>query len=429
MFTNQTYLSKTALALRTDKISPEQYVNDLCKIIEKNDPHVKALIPENNRHKRLLADVKLLKKQFPDPEKRPPLFGIPVGVKDIIYTDGFETKAGSDLPGKLFKGEEASVVKKLKEAGALILGKTVTTEFAYFEPGDTRNPHNTEHTPGGSSSGSAAAVSGGFTPLAIGTQTIGSIIRPAAYCGIIGFKPSFDRIPIDGVIPFSVSVDHLGIFTQDIDGIDLAASVICNDWQPEFNVDRKPIIGAVIGDYLNQAEPEIIAFFEKEIEDLTEKGFKIKRINPFDNIKEINEKHQNMNAFEFSKVHKKWFNKHEELYKNKTKELILKGKDVKKDHVKTAKKGRIELRNQIEKSKEKNQIDIWLTPATTSVAPKGMQTGSPLMNLPWTYSGLPAITFPAGKSKNNLPIGLQIAGSFNKDEEMIAFAKIINIIQ
>jgi len=155
-----------------------------------------------------------------------------VGIKDIFHVDGFVTRAGTRVPPERFAGPEAASVALLREAGALIAGKTVTTEFAYFEPGPTRNPHNPAHTPGGSSSGSAAAVAAGLCQLALGTQTIGSVIRPAAFCGVVGFKPSFGRIPTSGLVYFSRTIDHVGLFTQDLDGMELAASVLCRDWQP-----------------------------------------------------------------------------------------------------------------------------------------------------------------------------------------------------
>jgi Asp-tRNA(Asn)/Glu-tRNA(Gln) amidotransferase A subunit family amidase len=425
MYISTSHLAETAKAIRTNKIDAENFIKQTCTLINKNDIHVKALIKEKNRQDRLIKEIKILKKKYPDIESRPPLFGIPVGIKDIINSDGFKTKAGSDLPSKLFKGQEASVVTKLKNAGAVILGKTVTTEFAYFEPGKTRNPHNIEHTPGGSSSGSAAAVAEGIVPLAIGTQTIGSIIRPAAYCGVIGFKPGFDRINKDGVIPFSVSADHIGIFTQDIEGIDLAASVLCNNWTQINNLLKKPTIGAVTGKYLNQANPEITEHFENHINNLKSLGFEIKRLNPFDDIDDIINKHQTMIAYEFFQVHKKWFENYESKYKLATKELILKGKNISTKDYLISKNGREEFRKKLEQLMFKHQIDVFLSPATTSVAPKGMQTGSPLMNLPWTYSGLPVITVPIGKSIDNLPIGVQLTGFFNNDEELIQHTKRI----
>lgn len=423
MLTKKIHLSIIAKALRTNKLNAKDYVQETCKLLNEKEIHIKALIFEENRNERLLKEVDKIRERFPDKDNLPPLYGVLVGIKDIVKVDGFKTQGGSKLPTELFEGKEASLVTKLKNAGAIVIGKTVTTEFAYFEPGETRNPHNLAHTPGGSSSGSAAAVASGIVPLAIGTQTIGSIIRPAAYCGIVGFKPSFDRISKDGVIPFSVSADHIGIFTQDIEGINLAASILCDNWQENIHKTQKPVIGAVKGKYLEQANPEIINFYEQKIKQLIQVGYKIKRINPFKNIEEINTNHTKMNSAEFSEVHKKWFNKYENLYRKGTKELILKGKEISLSELYKALEGRYKLREEIETYKTENNIDIWLSPSTTSPAPKGMATGSPLMNLPWTYAGLPVITIPVGKAKNGLPIGLQLTGSFNKDEEMITFAK------
>jgi Asp-tRNA(Asn)/Glu-tRNA(Gln) amidotransferase A subunit family amidase len=169
------------------------------------------------------------------------------------------------VPPELFAGPEAICVQQLRAAGALIVGKTVTTEFAFFEPGPTRNPHNLAHTPGGSSSGSAAAVAAGLCTLALGTQTIGSVIRPAAFCGIVGFKPSYDRIATPGLVYFSRTADHVGLFTQDVAGMALAASVLCRDWQPQPASARLPVLGIPAGPYLAQTEPAAMTAFEREV--------------------------------------------------------------------------------------------------------------------------------------------------------------------
>lgn len=426
MFTEKSNISEIVKAFHEKSFNTKEYLKNVCKSIDDKDKHVKAMLPEVNRSERLLKDFELLSKTFPDPKKRPPLFGVPVGIKDIINVDGFETKAGSQLPSELFKGKEAGVVKRLKKAGALILGKTVTTEFAYFEPGPTRNPHNTKHTPGGSSSGSAAAVASGYTPLAIGTQTIGSIIRPAAYCGIVGYKPSYDRVPKDGVIPFSISADHIGLFTQDLEGMSIAASVLCTRWKKDaVKINKKPTIGIIEGKYLAQADDEIQSFFENIIEKLEKAGYKVKKLNVFEDIEDINILHKKMSAAEFAAVHEAWFENYSELYRKETKKLILEGRKVTIGELSKAKLGRQTFRNYIEDLRKKNKIDVWLSPATTSPAPKGTKTGSPIINLPWTYAGLPALTIPAGKSKENLPIGLQFSGSFSKDEKLLAMVKEI----
>jgi len=193
---------------------------------------VLAFVPEEARFERLRREARILLDRYPQPESRPPLFGVCVGVKDIFHVDGFITRAGSRLPPEILQGAEAESVTQLKAAGALIVGKTVTTEFAYFAPGPTRNPHNAEHTPGGSSSGSAAAVAAGLCSIALGTQTIGSTGRPASFCGVAGYKPSRERISRAGVIPLSPSLDHVGVFAANAADVTQVARLLCRDWRP-----------------------------------------------------------------------------------------------------------------------------------------------------------------------------------------------------
>jgi len=427
MYTTRSHLAEIAELLRTNRLDAKDYVHAVCQTIEKCEVAVRALIPEPGRKKRILGDLAQLNELFPNPEERPLLFGVPVGIKDIYRIDGFETKAGSELPSQLFKGQEASVVTKLKNAGAIILGKTVTTEFAYFEPGPTRNPHHIKHTPGGSSSGSAAAVACGYAPLALGTQTIGSITRPAAFCGIVGFKPSYDRIDKDGVVPFSVSADHVGLFTQDLEGISMAGSIVCKNWiRKNDPAAVKPVIGVIEGSYLEQADHEIRGFFSKTCAALIESGYVVKQLNRFENIEQINTDHRKMISHEFFMVHKKWYQEYGHLYRQATKDLIQEGKSVSQDAYTKARAGREVFRNYLKRLQKENNIDLWLSPASTTTAPKGMNTGSPLMNLPWTYAGVPTLTVPGGKSENNLPIGLQFAGAYNEDEKLLRFTKAIS---
>ena len=171
----------------------------------------------------------------------------------------------------------------MRGAGAVILGKAVTTEFAYFEPGPTRNPHNLEHTPGGSSSGSAAAVAAGLCQLAMGTQTIGSVIRPAAFCGVVGFKPSLDRIPSQGLVYFSRSIDHVGLFTQDVAGMQLAASVLCRDGKRRPAAGL-PVLGVPEGAYLQRAEPDALEMFWQQVALLEAAGVAVRRVPALDDI-------------------------------------------------------------------------------------------------------------------------------------------------
>ena len=241
-------------------------IDDICDRIEIVDAQVQALLPEPERRTRLLHEATALLASYPAADDRPPLFGALVGIKDIFHVDGFVTRAGTRVPPELFAGPEAAVVKLLRQAGALIAGKTVTTEFAYFEPGPTRNPHDLAHTPGGSSSGSAAAVAAGLCTLAVGTQTIGSVIRPAAFCGTVGFKPTLGRIPTDGLVNFSPTCDHVGLFTQDVEGMALAASAVCRNWQPvTLSEHDVPLLGVPDGPYLRQTAPEALNVFYRQL--------------------------------------------------------------------------------------------------------------------------------------------------------------------
>jgi Asp-tRNA(Asn)/Glu-tRNA(Gln) amidotransferase A subunit family amidase len=340
--------------------------------------------------------------------------------------EGFVTRAGSGLPPVLFAGAEASCVTALRRAGALILGKTVTTEFAYFEPGPTRNPHRLTHTPGGSSSGSAAAVAAGYCPLALGTQTSGSVIRPAAFCGVAGFKPTYGRIPIDGVIPFAASLDTVGFFTRDARGLGLAASVLCDGWRSapaETEAGALPTLGVPEGPYLAQASPEALAAFEQQVARLQAAGCRVQRVAALDDIATITRRHNRLAAGEMAQVHAAWFVEHESHYRPRTAALIREGQTVSAEELAAARAGQAALRRELEALMAAHGIRAWLCPAAMGPAPEGLgSTGDPAMNLVWTHAGLPALTLPAGVAPNGLPLGLQCVAAAGEDEWLVAFA-------
>jgi Asp-tRNA(Asn)/Glu-tRNA(Gln) amidotransferase A subunit family amidase len=419
-------LLETAEALRSGRLDLEQYIETLFEHLETVEPHVQALLPEAGRRARLLREARQLAGRYPEPAQRPLLYGIPVGVKDIFHVDGFLTRAGSQLPPQALAGAESTAVTRLRAAGALVLGKTVTTEFAYFEPGPTRNPHNVAHTPGGSSSGSAAAVAAGLCPLALGTQTIGSVIRPAAFCSIVGFKPSYGRIPIDGVIPFSHSADHIGLFTQDVVGMQRAASVCCDTWRSEGTAarpERRPVLGVPDGPYLEQASEEGLAAFGAQLVQLEETGYAVRRVPALGDIDTIARRHGVLIAAEFAQVHGAWFERYKSLYRPRTAEIIRDGQTVSAAEVNIARRGQATLRRELHALMTQVGIDVWVTPAAPGPAPRGIEsTGDPAMNLPWTHAGLPAVTVPAGRAANGLPLGLQCVASFMADEALLTWA-------
>lgn len=384
------------------------------------EPIVKAFLPEERRFERLHREAGELQKRWPDPAGRPPLFGALLGVKDIYHVDGFETHAGSKLPAGELGGVEAVSVTQLKNAGALIVGKTVTTEFAYFAPGPTRNPRNPDHTPGGSSSGSAAAVAACLCEIALGTQTIGSVNRPAAFCGVSGYKPSYDRISRAGIIPLSGSLDHAGLFAERLPLLERAAGILAGGWNPAGVVER-PVLGVPTGPYLDRTEPEGLDQFRRGLAILEKAGFVVREIPALADFDLVYERHQRILAAEAARVHARWFARHADLYHEKTKDLILKGQAI-DDRSLNEDLGAIpEFREGLTGLMEDRGIDAWITPSAPGPAPSGLEsTGNPVMNLPWTQAGLPTLTIPCGVNDEGLPFGLQLVGGWFADEMLFA---------
>lgn len=415
-------LALTAQALSTGEIDLHAHVDAICDRIEQVDSQVHALLVEPDRRQRLHRDADDLLARFPAPQGRPPLFGALAGVKDVFHVDGFVTHAGSAVPPQSFAGAEAAIVQGLRAAGALLVGKTVTTEFAYFEPGPTCNPHNLAHTPGGSSSGSAAGVAAGLCEIAIGTQTIGSVIRPAAFCGIVGFKPTFDRLPTAGLVYFSRTIDHVGLFTQDAAGMALAASALCRDWRPVL-AQRLPVLGVPAGAFLAQTDAAAMTQFESELVRLQAAGYAVRRVPMFADIQALNALHRRMVFAEFAREHERLYAAYSALYRPRTKEIIEIGKLVSNAELDELRGNCLRLRAEVQTTMDDAGVDLWVSPSAPGPAPAGIHaTGDPNLNLPWTHTGQPAITLPAGCSANGLPLGLQLVARFGADEMLLAWA-------
>jgi Asp-tRNA(Asn)/Glu-tRNA(Gln) amidotransferase A subunit family amidase len=413
-------------SVRIGEVALPEYLEQVEAWFEEREPSVLAFIPEADRFERLHKEAEALLSRFPDPENRPPLFGMLVGVKDNFHVDGFITQAGSRLPWTELQGTEAASVTRLKDAGALILGKTFTTEFAYFSPGPTRNPYNPEHTPGGSSSGSAASVGAGLCPLALGTQTIGSVIRPAAFCGAAAFKPTYDRISRAGVIPLSPTLDHVGLFAQDISLAKRVAASLCAGWNKTVSVNRKPVLGIPQGPYFTTASAYALAHFRTVCDVLLEAGYEVRGIPVLRDIKDIRARHNLILAGDAARVHKEWFEKYENLYGAKLTELIRRGQSITDSELQDALHASDEFRAEMTRAMEKKGIDLWISPPSLGPAPKGLgDTGDPAMNLPWTQLGFPAVNIPTEKDPDGLPMGLQVIGKWNQDEELLAWAEDI----
>jgi Asp-tRNA(Asn)/Glu-tRNA(Gln) amidotransferase A subunit family amidase len=391
-------------------------------LFAEREPGLQAFLPEEGRFERLRREKKGLEARWPDPQNRPHLFGIPIGVKDVFHVDGFETRAGSRLPPAVLRGPEAPSVTALKEAGALILGKTVSTEFAYFAPGPTRNPRNPEHTPGGSSSGSAAAVAAGLCPLALGTQTIGSILRPAAFCGVVGFKPSKTQISTSGMVPLSPSLDEVGFFTRSAGTARLLGSLLCDRWRP-YPPERRPRLGVPVGPYLSRISKEGMIHFRSVCDRLADGGYEILPAPAMEDFDEVVARHYRVVAAEAARVHRDWFDRFEELYDPRTAELIRKGREITDEELARDLAGCHRFGDEITELMDRHRLDLWISPSAPGAAPRGLDTtGDPVMNLPWTQAFMPAVSLPAGQNAEGLPMGVQIAAVMGDDEDLLFWA-------
>ena len=406
-------------------------VDAACDRLARDEPRIRAFLPEPGRRARLHADAAALAARYPAPsrrpqppapEARPQFYGALVGVKDIYAVDGFETRAGSALPPEAFAMPQGAAVTRLRAAGALILGKTVTTEFAYADPGATTNPHDPARTPGGSSSGSAAAVACGYVALALGSQTVGSVLRPAAFCGVVGFKPSYGRVPADGVVPYSPAVDTVGWFTPDVEGARAAAAVLLDGWRAAPALARAPIVGVPDGPYLAQAQPAARAAFEATLARLAAAGVELRRVPLLDDIDAINARQRALNTAEFGEVHAERFARYGALFRANSAALFDAAQRVTAEERAAGLDGRGVLRERLHAAMDATGIDVWASPAATGPAPRGLtSTGDPVMSLPWTHAGVPAIAIPAG-TLEGMPLGLQLVGRFGADEALLAAA-------
>jgi Asp-tRNA(Asn)/Glu-tRNA(Gln) amidotransferase A subunit family amidase len=340
------------------------------------------------------------------------LHGIPVGVKDIFDVAGMVTTAGAAPFAHRLATEDAAAVALLRQAGAIVLGKTVTTEFAFLDPADTRNPWNLRHTPGGSSSGSAAAVAAGMVPLAIGSQTIGSTIRPAGYCGVVGLKPAYGTIDRAGMAPLAPSLDHVGIFARSVADAAVALEVLAGRPSALPVVDggsRTPRLG-VARRLLATAAPEVADHLEAIAETLRGAGALVDDVElpPADDG--FFEAGLVVLRVEAATVHAERFAAHRNEYRPKIRELIEAGMEVSTVEYD---RGREHLRQfRVKLSGLLDEVDALLAPVADTPAPEGLaSTGNPSLCAPATFTGFPAIALPSGLARNGLPLAVQLVAA------------------
>ena len=426
--------AEAAAALSEGRINSEELVSACVTRIKADEGRVQAWAffdPEYALQQAREADQRRR-------EGKPlgPLHGLPVGIKDIIDTKDMPTADGTVLHAGRTPFEDAALVAKLRAAGAVIMGKTVTTELATYSPGKTRNPHNPEHTPGGSSSGSAAAVAAHMVPLAIGTQTNGSVIRPAAYCGVIGFKPSFGLISRHGILKQSRPLDQVGVIARSVEDAALLAEQLIgfDDNDP----DTRPLARPLLRETAMQEPPvpPTLAFVKtamwKMVDAQCEEAFA-------ELVAHLGER---VEEFKLPAAYKDAWKWHQTIM-----EADL-AKNYEADYQEGRDKLSEALRGQIERGRRVRAVDYnkaldkvpalnsglnelfelryeaILTPAATGTAPRGLEsTGSPAFCTLWTLCGLPAITLPLMQGADGLPLGVQLVGPRGGDARLLRTAR------
>jgi len=349
----------------------------------------------------------------------PPLYGLPVGVKDIIDTADLPTARGSPVYRDRRPTRDAACVTALRSAGGIILGKTVTTEFAAYHPGRTRNPHRLTHTPGGSSSGSAVSVAAQMVPAALGTQTAGSVIRPASFCGVFGFKPTFGRLPLEGVHPLAPSLDTLGVFTRALEDVPLllGALGLPLDAAP---LQRPPRIGLWRTELWGLASPATQHCVEGAARALATAGAMVRDV---DLVVEgsLAEAQATVMAVEAASTLSHLRAAHEEALSSKLRKFLDEGSATSPERYRTA----LALAEVGRRSAAETflEVDVLLTPSATGEAPAGLDsTGDPAFNRIPTLLGLPCLNVPGAVGPEGLPVGLQLVGSSGGDAALLAVA-------
>ena len=361
------------------------------------------------------------------------LHGLPVGLKDIIDTKGIPTANGTVIDAGRVPAQDAWLVSRLRAEGAIVMGKTVTTECAYLHPGRTRNPHNTAHTPGGSSQGSAAAVAAGMVPLAIGTQTGGSVIRPASFCGIVGFKPSFGMIPRSGILTQSPFLDTVGVFAKTVEDCALLAEVLAGHDpadpatapQPTprlfdtamAKAPVTPMIALVALPGQEQADPEMLGAMA-ELAGLLPDCFEVP-LPGFDDIAAIR---QRINFAEMAKCYYALERRGRDQMSDPLRAALDEGKAVlARDYI--AALDWRDLMNTV-LTQIFERCDVIMCPAALGPAPEGLEsTGSALFNGLWTLAGVPAITLPLFTAENGMPMGVQLVARRGDDARLLRTAR------
>ncbi|MBI5911726.1 MAG: amidase [Betaproteobacteria bacterium] len=425
-------VAEAAKRIREGSLSPVELVAGCLERIESLEPSVKAWVTLCRAD--ALEQAERLSDEARAGRIRGPLHGIPVGIKDIYHVAGVKTTAGARGFADQVPVNDATTVSRLKAAGAIILGKTATTEFAYLDPAQTKNPWNLERTPGGSSSGSAAAVAAQMAPAALGSQTVGSVLRPAAYCGVVGLKPTYGRISRAGIIPLAWSLDHVGTFSRSVTDAALLLKVLAGrdrddptssslpvpDYPALLPADSPPRLGLVREYFLDESTAEVARHIELIVSALRAAGAAIEQVTLPDSFRAVHAATRLIAEAEAAAFHADLFRSHADEYRPKIRTFVEGGSLV--PAVAYLQARRMRRRFQLDMDAILTLFDGLVMPVAPAPAPDLSTTGDGNFCAPWSFAGLPAISLPTGLGKEKLPLAMQIVGGAFAEERLLASA-------
>jgi amidase len=413
---NELSAAQAAAAIREGRLTSVALVEACLERIAQREPYVGAW--EYLDQESALACARECDKHPP----RGPLHGVPIAIKDIIETEGMPTSYGSAIYRGQRSAGDASCVTLMKRAGAIVLGKTVSTEFAYFKPGKTANPHNLAHTPGGSSSGSAAAVADFMAPMAFGTQTAASLIRPASYCGIVGFKPSYGTFNLAGIKPFAPSFDTLGTLTRDVDDAALMYQSLLGTAPVDLSDPGVLRIGLCRTPWWSHADLDSKIAVESAAEHFADNGARVGEVMLPKNFDRLVDVHKLIMAYEAGRSLAHEFHSRREYLSESICQLIGTGLSTSRTDYEQACAEMQAAQRQIQEMF--NRFDAFVTLSAPGEAPLGLAaTGDPIFSRMWTLLHVPSLSLPGWHGATNLPVGVQVVCPIGEDRDLLRIGK------
>jgi Asp-tRNA(Asn)/Glu-tRNA(Gln) amidotransferase A subunit family amidase len=412
---NEMTASQAVTEITEGRATSEDLVRACLEKIDNRESDVQAWVHVDGA--RAIAEARAIDASGP----KGPLHGLPVGFKDVIDTADMPTAYGSDIYPGYQPDADAACVALIRAAGGVVLGKTVTTEFAFVNPNKTRNPHNLDHTPGGSSSGSAAAVADFMVPLTFGTQTGGSVIRPASFCGVVGYKPSIGQFSYAGVKLLARSLDTLGAFSRSVADLALLRAALLGAPATVQTLSGPPAIALCRTPWWDGADPSSQASVQSAAVRFTSAGANVSELELSANFAGLEDANHTIMIYEGRRSLAHEFARCEKMLSENLKSRMAHGLDISFDDYRAA----IELARTCQREFDElaAKFDAILVPSAVGEAPQGLtSTGDATFNRPWTTIGVPCVTLPNTTGRNGLPVGIQLVTPFGTDEKLLSVA-------